>query len=41
MNGFAKIDLDTVGTLDPQLIQKLKEQQEIASANSLRIWKNM
>jgi len=37
MNGFAKLDIDTVCELDPSKIQALKEQQEIASANSLRI----
>ncbi len=37
MNGFAKLDIETIGELDPSKIQTLKEQQEIASANSLRI----
>ena len=39
-NGFAKLNTEALQGLAPQDIRELKEHQEMAMTNNMRMWKN-
>ena len=38
MNGYAKLNVDKIGQLDPKVIKVFKEKQENALIQKLRLW---
>jgi hypothetical protein len=39
-NGFAKLESESLQSLAPKAIRELKNHQEMAQMNNMRMWKN-